>query len=235
MRSTSFTTCPAPEPSSRAARPYALAEIAGGQAEASEACGAPIVGGNLARGPALSIATTVLGTCDGPVLRRGAREGDALWLAGPVGLAAAGMRAIATGRESEAALAGAVAAWRRPVARIIQGLAMARLAHAAIDVSDGLARDAAHVAQASGVRLVLDAGAIAAERALHEAATAMGVDSLDLALHGGEDYALLASSAAPIDGFRRVGEVVAGSGVVLRTKDRVVPLEPRGYDHFPER
>jgi thiamine-monophosphate kinase len=109
---------------------------------------------------------------------------------------------------------------------------MAGMAHAAIDVSDGLARDVGHVAQASSVAAVIDEGALLADAALVRAAEALGVDPLDLALHGGEDYAIIAASEAPIPGFRRIGEVRAGQGLVLRAASGERPIEPRGYDHF---
>ncbi len=215
----------------------ALAEISGGQRDASEAIGAPVVGGNLARGPrarglrhGVSIATTLLGTCARPVPRAGARVGDGLWLAGRVGFAAAGLRALDRG-VSDRRLDSAVAAWRRPWALIADGQRMAPSARAAVDVSDGLARDAGHIAEASGVLLVLDEAAIVTD-GLRSAAAALGESALDLALYGGEDYALLAVSDAPIAGFRRVGDVRAGQGLVLRGSGGERAVEPRGFDHF---
>jgi thiamine-monophosphate kinase len=109
---------------------------------------------------------------------------------------------------------------------------MAGNAHAAVDVSDGLARDAGHLADANGVQLVLDEAALLEDHALLEAAALLGASPLDLALHGGEDYALVAASDHPIEGFRRVGEVRPGSGLVLRGATAERALEPRGFDHF---
>jgi thiamine-monophosphate kinase len=209
----------------------ALEAFAGGQRAAADAAGAAVVGGNLARGPALSIATTLLGTCDRAILRSGARPGDALWMAGRVGLAAAGLRALDERRRDDA-FEPAVAAWLRPQALIRAGRAMAPVAHAAIDVSDGLARDVGHVAEASSVRAVLDVEAVRADDALLAVARLLGLDPLELALHGGEDYALVVASSVAVEGFRRIGEVTAGRGVALRTGDDVRPIEPRGFDHF---
>jgi thiamine-monophosphate kinase len=213
----------------------ALRAIAVGQKQAADAAGAPVVGGNLARGPALSIATTLLGTCERPVERRGAVAGDGLWLAGRVGLAAAGLHALEAGKAAHPDLAIAVAAWRAPRARFAEGRAMAVTAHAAADVSDGLARDAGHLADASGVELVLDEAALLEDEALLRAAAALGVGARELALHGGEDYALVAAGAEAIPGFRRIGEVRAGRGLILRSGSRERPLEPRGFDHFVPR
>jgi thiamine-monophosphate kinase len=210
----------------------ALEAIAGGQKEASDVARAPVVGGNLARGAAMTIATTLLGTCERPVERRGAMPGDGLWIAGRVGLAAAGLRALEGGRGDEPGLAQAVVAWRAPRALFAEGRAMAGRAHAAVDVSDGLARDAGHLAEASGVQLLLEEAALLEDLLLREAAAALGSSPLDLALHGGEDYALLAASARPIEGFRRIGEVRAGVGLVLRAASGERPLEARGFDHF---
>jgi thiamine-monophosphate kinase len=206
--------------------------IATGQRDAADAAGAPVVGGNLARGPAMSIATTLLGTCERPVERRGARAGDGLWMAGRVGLAAAGLRALEEGKGTEPRLAAAIAAWRSPRGLFAEGRAMAGKAHAAVDVSDGLARDAGHVAEASGVQVVLDETALLADEGLLDAARALGASALDLALHGGEDYALVAAGDQPIEGFRRIGEVRTGRGLVLRCVTGERPLEPRGFDHF---
>jgi thiamine-monophosphate kinase len=78
----------------------------------------------------------------------------------------------------------------------------------------------------------LDEAARLGAPALIAAAAALGESALDLALHGGEDYALVAASSDPIDGFRRIGEIADGRGVVLRGPGGERPIEPRGFDHF---
>jgi len=212
-----------------------LEQIARGQRDAAARAGAAVVGGNLARGPALSIATTLLGTCERAVLRSGARAGDALWLAGRVGLAAAGLRALERGLGTDPRLRDAVAAWRAPLALVREGLAMSPVAHAAVDVSDGLAGDAGHLGEASGVRVVLDEDALRQDDSLAQAAAALGEDALDLALHGGEDYALLVAGPAAVPGFRRIGEVVEGRGLSIRSVRGEREIDPRGFDHFAGR
>lgn len=209
-----------------------LERLARGQAEAARVLEAPVVGGNLSRGERLSIATTVLGKIrqgEGPITRSGARAGDALWLAGSVGLAAAGLIALEMGAESPEA----VLAWRRPLARVVAGRAMQGRAHAAIDVSDGLARDLGRIATASNVALIVDADALMAGcKGLDMAAALVGRDRLELALGGGEDYAIACTSAEPIEGFRRIGEVTPGEGVHLRQDGGMRPIGPLGWDHF---
>jgi thiamine-monophosphate kinase len=219
----------------------ALEAIVGGQRDAAAEVGAPVVGGNLARGAALSLTTTLLGRCERPVLRSGARPGDGLWMAGDVGMAAAGMRALELGRGDEPLFARAVEAWRTPRALVAEGRHMARTARAAIDVSDGLARDAAHLGEASGVAIVLDEAALLDEGSLVDLARALGADPLALALHGGEDYAVVVSAPSPILGFRHVGDVrdaadvrdgSAGGRLFLRSATGERPIEPGGFDHF---
>ena len=163
--------------------------VTAGVAEAAAASGCPVAGGDVSESAVLTVAVTVLGTIsDGgpaPVGRSGALAGDALLVTGPCGGSAAGLRALRAGREGTAA----VAAYRRPVARLAAG-EKARLggAHAMIDVSDGLALDLHRLADASGVGFVLDRVPVAPEA------------TEDEALAGGEDYELvLAADDAAAD------------------------------------
>jgi thiamine-monophosphate kinase len=215
-----------------------LEALAGGQRRAAEELGTAVIGGNLARGSELSITTTALGTAERPLTRAGALPGDGLWMAGPVGLAAAGLLALEQGGPPPNEAAIAVSAWRRPRARLAAGFHAALAgARAAIDVSDGLARDVGHLARASGVRAVLDAGRIVGPE-LRAAAAALGRDPLPLALHGGEDYALVVAlpPGETLDGFARIGTVeLAGEGplLALRGEDgSLAALDARGFDHF---
>jgi len=192
----------------------ALEALARGQAEAASALAMAIVGGNLARGSEVSVTTTVLGRADRPIPRNGAKPGDRVLVAGALGHAAAGLAALREERMQDAH----IAAWRRPRALVAEGLAMAKGgANAAIDVSDGFALDVSRLARASGVRVVLDELALAA----------YGV-ALEHVLHGGEDYAIVATSPSPIAGFAEVGRVVEGAGVMLGGR----PVAARGFDHF---
>jgi len=210
----------------------ALEQIAFGQRDAGAVIDAPVVGGNLAHGATLSISTTVLGTCERAITRSGAVPGDRLWLAGDVGLAAAGFRALIEGRGDDERLWRAVAAWRKPRALIAAGRAMAAVAHAAVDVSDGLARDAGHIAEASGVEVVLDEAALGSDPVLVGAAAALGASWLELALSGGEDYAIVATSPTEIAGFRCIGAIRPGHGLTLHGPAGERRIEPSGFDHF---
>src|SRR5438105_3954229 len=84
----------------------------------------------------------------------------------------------------------------------------------------------------AAVWLVLEEAALLADAVLVATAAALGESPLDLALHGGEDYALVVTSTVPIPGFRRIGEVREGRGVVLRGAAGERAIEARGFDHF---
>jgi thiamine-monophosphate kinase len=229
----------------------AIDRLTQGQAQASRETRCPIVGGNISRGRELSVSTTVLGHARQPLRRSGARPGDELWLVGPVGLAAAGLSYLRLGRAprgsapAQAApaarraeiggMARCVEAWRRPRALLDAGRQLLGRARAVIDVSDGLSADAAQLAAASGVRIIvdqeslranLDASLLAAQRCLRRSA-------LRFALAGGEDYALLATGPHALRPAcaARIGYVVRGAGAFLTSGRGLVPLG-KGFDHL---
>jgi thiamine-monophosphate kinase len=214
-----------------------LDQLAAGLDEAARACHCPIVGGNLARARELSLTTTVLGECAGPVLRRdGAQPGDGLFVTGTIGGAALGLLALRSGRGSEPALAHARARFLRPRARFDLAAAVAARAHACIDVSDGLAQDLRHLCEASSVAAVLELPAVPRLAAFERLAAQLGADPVALLLAGGEDYELLFTApvgAVPSELATLIGRIDSGAPElrVLDVDGHVVAPKD-GYDHF---
>jgi thiamine-monophosphate kinase len=225
-----------------------------GMLELARATGTAIAGGDLTRAPVLTLAVTVVGHAPAPsdfVTRGDAAPGDLLVLTGEIGGAAAG-RLLLDDPSLASAVPEAAAARLRarqldPSPRLRSGGALARAgATAMIDLSDGLAGDAGHLARASGVGLEIDVGSLPLAKGLAEAAAAAGWDPLQLAVAGGEDYELLAALPADALGeaslrigeaaettLTPIGRVGAGAGVELRLPGGG-RREAAGYDHFGE-
>ena len=208
--------------------------------------GIELLGGDLVRSPGPLILDIVsVGWTDDPLLRSGAGVGDELWVTGMLGGAAAAVALWESGARVPAGLRRAFASPRPRVAEA-QWLARAG-AVAGIDLSDGLASDAAHLGAASGVGVLLVAGAVPLDPALGEADLPGEVNPLDLALAGGDDYELLvASPPGRLETRReafearfgialtRVGRVTEGPGVALdpRVGGHGGPDLRGGFDHF---
>jgi len=152
-----------------------------------------------------------------------------------VGLAAAGLAALIRGRVRGAAFRRCIAAFRRPTARLEDGATLPGRAHAALDVSDGLAGDAGHLARASRVKVVISAELLARvlRPELVRAAASLDRTPLDFALFGGEDYALLAAGPAARrpNNAAVIGWIEHGRGVFLDTDGRRRSVGG-GFDHF---
>jgi thiamine-monophosphate kinase len=202
--------------------------------------GGKVLGGDLTRGTSLSLTVTVVGRAARAVTRHGARPGDGIWVTGTLGSARAALAAWDSGREPRPT---ARIAFARPLPRIAAGRLLADLgATAMIDLSDGLAGDARHVAAASQVSLEIDLVKVPLGAGVSEAALAMQVPAAVFAAEGGEDYELLATlpprSAARLKRatgeigipFTLIGSVRAGEGVRLHLDGTDVVLS--GYDHF---
>lgn len=210
--------------------------IARGLAAGARAWDSPLAGGNVTRASETSLALTALGAVRrGRALRRDAgRPGDGLFVTGVLGTAA--LARVRAEREG-----GPVR--RIPEPRLAAGRALARLPDrgACIDVSDGLAADLAHLARASGVGAEIDPDLLPLARGLRRAGGRLGLDPLDLALYGGEDYELLFSARGRHADARRlarrlgvpvtrIGRLTRRRG--LRDARAGGRLAARGWRHF---
>lgn len=219
--------------------------LADGLSAALRALGAEnctVAGGDLGRGNQLVVTAAVTGDLQeqNPVLRSGALPGDVLAVCGGLGQAAAGLALLESSlpyAELGSRERSLTAAQSRPCPPLAAGPAAAAAgAHAMMDISDGLVRDAGRLGKASGVRIDLDPEALRAEaEPLAGPAATLGADPLSWVLGGGEDHGLLAAFAPGQKlprGFRRVGTARApGDGVSVVT---VAGAEPAfvGWDHF---
>ncbi len=206
-------------------------QLARGVARAARRARCPVVGGNLTRASEVSITTTVVGEGRRHLTRSGARVGDDVFVTGRVGGAALGLACLER-RGARLPEAGPfVKRLLAPVARVAEGIALARIAHACIDLSDGLVSDLGHVADASGVAIEIDAVLVPRARGHDRLAARLGLDGLTLALAGGEDYELAFTAKRgariPVRAFR-VGRVLRGAGVVVSGAKPLVA----GHDHF---
>jgi thiamine-monophosphate kinase len=228
-------------------------ELIDGMLALASATGTTIAGGDLTASPVLSLAVTVVGHRSSPeemVPRGGARPGEALVLTGELGGAAAGLLLLERPR-LQAAVHPDVAARLRarqlcPRPRLEAGRALEGAgASAMIDLSDGLAADAGHVAALSGAGLRIEAATLPLAEGLTELAAAAGRDPLELAVAGGEDYELLAAiapgaverAAEAVEGdigLTKIGEVVDAEGVEIRLPGGEL-LETTGFDHLNQR
>lgn len=199
------------------------ARFTAGLAEALAAFGVPLLGGDTVRanGPR-SLGLTALGraTHRPPPSRSGARPGDTLWLTGAVGAAMLGFEALRddTGADSSA--------FRRPMPHLAHGRALAPVASAMMDVSDGLLIDSARMADASGVTFAIETASVPFPQALP-------ASRRDEAMRWGDDYELLFSlrpgTAPPVHAFR-IG-IATSRSLSPVIVDGVQPTGPLGYMH----
>ncbi len=208
-------------------------EIMKGVGAAVRSVRARVLGGDLVRSARYLVDVCVLGLAARPVRRSGARPGDGLWVTGRLGGAGLALAALRAGRRLAPALRRRFA---RPVPRIAAGRWLARRgARAMIDISDGLAGDAGHLAAASGVGVAIE---------LERVPCWPGVTPL-AAVRSGEEYELLVAmprsfGSAGARAFRRatglpltrIGACTAGRGPRMTDDGRLITFPP-GFDHFP--
>jgi thiamine-monophosphate kinase len=193
-----------------------------------------LVGGDTTRGPTFVVSVQMSGDVEpgGATHRSGARPGDTIYVTGTVGDAAAGLALSSTASKDDYLFTR----FARPSARVATGLALAGIANAAIDISDGLVADLSKVLEASGVGGELNVDVLPLSEALIDA---VGQEqALRFAMGGGDDYELcftMSDSELPADlpcDVTAIGRVTGSGQLVCLDRGSVVPFDDSGYRHF---
>jgi thiamine-monophosphate kinase len=200
-----------------------------------------LVGGDTCKGP-LVISVQVLGTIEygRALLRAGARPGDAIYVSGVPGEAAAGLALLQSNAERDSASEHLVRRFLRPEPRLNLGRSLRGVASAAMDISDGLVTDLTKLCAASHCGARLDLERLPLSTPMHARFTEAQVRHFTLA--GGDDYELLFTvpreHEPQLSAFdvpcTRVGEIVAGDGVGGFLHGEKIALPSAGFDHFRE-
>ena len=223
------------------ADPAWLDEFAKGVFDAGEAYGAALVGGDITHGSELVVSVQVNGEVEpGRALTRsGAQPGDGIYVTGTIGDAAAGLSILQSGAPAGAGTEYLVGRFARPEARVAVGRGIARFAHAAIDLSDGLYTDIEKLLAASQVSGTIELADLPLSGELEQL---MAIeDARRFALAGGDDYELCFTGPAyhfdeldAVEGTRitRIGSVGDGDGVGCTLDGEPFEYQDPGYRHF---
>jgi thiamine-monophosphate kinase len=218
--------------------------------------GCEVAGGDIIVADQLLLALTVTGKTRTPKLRSGARPGDTLFVTGNLGSAEAGrilladeIRSQKSGTRSQNRRSEqhrATGDWRLPLVRrhlrpaprlAVMGM-LRPLFHGLIDTSDGLATDARHLSEMSGVKIVLEADALPVLPATKRFCAERNIASLEFVLGAGEDYELLFTSQRPVPVSVKgvkvtpIGSVEKGRGLWISRAGLTLPVTVSGYDHL---
>jgi thiamine-monophosphate kinase len=211
-----------------------------GMADACRRYGMVLAGGDTTHGKDVTISITLLGkvSADSLCLRSHAQPGDVLAVTGHLGASAAGLAMLVAGLNPPSYLRDKHVA---PGCRLDVSSAIAPLAHAMIDISDGLAAEVNHICDQSGTGALIYAADIPIHQTVKDAAVQTGNDALGFALSGGEDFELLfsipASNTPRLDELgidvTVVGRITqAKSGRFLEFPDGTRKPLTGGYNHF---
>jgi len=219
----------------RPAREEWLAEFARGLSQDQRQFGISLLGGDTSatEGP-LSVSITAMGFVPAGrmVKRSGAKAGDAVYVTGTIGDSGGGLALLrGEGRDvSEADRAYLVARYRVPEPPKTFGENLCDIAHASVDVSDGLIADLGHLASASGVGIVVEGERVPLSPALK---ALWGADTMARAVAAGDDYQIAFTAPPGRNGpFTCIGHVRAGEGVSLSVDGKEVAVPQPGYRHF---
>jgi thiamine-monophosphate kinase len=208
-----------------------IGQLAQGIADVARECGAIVVGGDLSRSPALQLAITAIGHTDNPITRSGAQIGDGIYLSSLTGWSAAGLEILSKGLSISSDVASeALAQYRNPT---LDSMIDFSKAHAMADVSDSLLIQGEQIAKASEVALEIEIELIEKIEefvALNRLATETSSDIWQWVLAGGEDHVLLATGQN-LPGLR-IGQVVAGSGLLIKDPNDKIKVAPVSWSHF---
>ncbi|MGH7683546.1 MAG: thiamine-phosphate kinase [Vulcanimicrobiaceae bacterium] len=220
-----------------------------GMADLAKRSHVAIAGGDIVRAPAFFISITAVGEVrpSNRKTRTGVRSGDVFAVTGPLGASRAGVELLLERPDlaRDPAFAGAVSAYRRPHARVAEGLRFGGSAHvhAMMDISDGLSTDLRRMCAASRVGAIVDAAQIPVASVAGAFATATGRDPLRYGLGGGEEFELLVAVAprafrAVAQSFARsfkrplqqIGTATKTGAVLLRDARGTHELESSGWE-----
>jgi thiamine-monophosphate kinase len=212
----------------------AIRELYDGFSELVRKYRCDISGGDIVKCPTLGVTITVVGRAKKPLMRSGAKPGNFLYATNFLGLAEAGRIAFQHKyRESE--YPDAMKKHLFPEPRIKEAFKMAKYATACIDTSDGLSTDAFHLAEESGVKIVIDAEHIPIHSEVGKLCALQHKDPTEFILSAGEDFELLftAQKLPKIPGTAvfKIGRVMKGRGLFIVHEGRERSVKPRGYSH----
>jgi len=231
-----------------------LRKMVEGMQWACRESGLGIIGGDTNASSELVLSGFIAGKPFGrPFRRSGARAGDVLFVTGNPGSAALGLAVIKSRPETyfecpdivEEDLGGsavAVGSFLAPEMRIREAhdLSEMDVVTSCIDISDGISTDAGHIAESSGVKIVIEESELPFPKECRGLARHLKLDPTGLALNGGDDYELLFTAPSEAEAFiaksklaTRIGSVSEGHGVAIRRPGgRVENLKSSGYQHL---
>ncbi|MBE0432797.1 thiamine-phosphate kinase [candidate division WOR-3 bacterium] len=213
----------------------AIRELYDGFARLTQKYKCDISGGDIVKCQTFGMTITTVGRTNAPLLRSGAKSGDFLFVTNFLGLAEAG-RIVLKERFRKSEYPDGVEKHLFPEPRINEACSIKKYATACIDTSDGLSTDTHHLAEESGVKIVIDAEHLPIHPEVGKLCGLKRYDPTRFILAAGEDFELLftASGLPKIKGLKvfRIGRVTKGRGVYLAAGGREHPIQPSGYQHI---